>query len=179
MDNRIITLFSFLACVVMGFAICWVFFKPNYIENIEIVEDIQIDTVYLEYRDTIFIPQDSLIFEYIRDTVILDITYPINRYRGLEATLFGDIGYNALVAGSLLNLELTPNWSIPQIENTITRTETRTIIQKPKGLYLEGGISSQFNYKIGATYLNDRSLFGYEYQPDLNVHWVKTGFKIW
>ena len=162
----------------IGAVILYSFFWPSITEKIEVVESVKTDTVYIEHRDSIFIPVERLVYEHVRDTVIMERNYPINRYKGLEATLFGDIGYNALVAGKMLNLTLTPNFSVPKVTNTINRTETRTFIKRPKGLYGVGGVGSDFNYSVGAIYLNDKSLFGYNYQPQTGIHSISAGFKL-
>lgn len=163
---------------IVGFAIAFLFFKPETIEKEVTVETIKTDTVYIEVRDTIIVPYERIRTVSLRDTVILNRPYPLNRFSGLEPVLYGDVGYSGLVAGHLLNIDLTTNFRIPEITNTIHRETTKTVIQKAKGLYGTGGINSKFNFSVGATYLNDKSLIGYEYQPQINVHSVKVGFKL-
>ena len=172
MDYRLIIAF------IVGFAVAFLFFKPETVEKVVETIEIKTDTVYREVRDTIRVPYDRIKTVYLRDTVILNRSYPLNRFSGLEPVLYGDIGYLGLVAGHLLKIDLTTNFRIPEITNTINRETTRTVIQKAKGLYGTGGINSEFNFGVGATYLNDKSLIGVEYIPQTKTIDAKVGFKL-
>jgi hypothetical protein len=163
---------------IIGFALAFMFFKPETIQKVEVIETVRTDTVYQTVSDTIELTRERIKHVYLRDTIIKEQVYNLSRFNGLEPTLFGDISYNGLVAGELLKLNISTDFNIPQIENTITRTETKTIIQKPKGLYGTGGVNSRFEYSVGAIYLNDRSLFGYEYNIPTGSHSLKVGFRV-
>lgn len=175
MDNRII--YASIG-IIIGFALAFLFFKPEIIEKVEVIETVRTDTVYQTVRDTIKLTRDRINHVYLRDTIIKEQVFNLNRFNGLEPTLFGDVSYNGLVAGELLKLNMSTDFNIPNIENTITRTETKTVVQKPKGLYGTGGVNSSFEYSVGVMYLNDRSLFGYEYNVPTGSHSLKVGFLV-
>jgi hypothetical protein len=54
--------------------------------------------------------------------------------------------------------------------NTITNTETKTIIQKPKGIYVGAGINSLLDPAAKVAYLDNKYLFQYQYQPVTKIH---------
>lgn len=164
--------------IFLGLVIYEKFLKEE-TETITIVkETIVSDTVFQTVKDTVFIPQDRLKYVYLRDTIINDTPLQIRAYNGFEPTLYGNIGYQSEVAGEMLNMRLFHDLSIPQVTNTITRETTKTIIQKPSGLYATGGINSEFHWSVGATFLKDRSLIGIEYHPRQEIISGKIGFKI-
>jgi hypothetical protein len=175
MDNRII--FSIIGAIA-GFIICYMFFFPDITERVEYSEKIQIDTVYQEVRDTIRIDHHSVKTVYLRDTIIQERSFPINRFSGLESTLYGDIGYSGLVAGHFLNLDLTTNFKIPQITNTIERETIRTRTINPKGLYLGGSVSDQVQFSAGASYLDNKWMFDYRYDRGIQSHSIGVKRKI-
>lgn len=178
MANLTKYLIPFAIGVVIGLLVYEKFLKPE-TETITIVkETIVTDTIFQTVKEAVYIPQERLKYVYLRDTVINDTPLQIRAYNGFEPTLYGNIGYQSEVAGEMLNMRLFHDLSIPNVTNTITRETTKTIIQKPSGIYATGGINSNFQYSVGATYLKDRSLIGYEYQPQLKIHSGKIGFKI-
>lgn len=110
---------------IIGAAIIYFFFWPEFTEKIEVVEVVKTDTLYITVTDTIEVSHERIKHVYLRDTIIKEQVLNLSRFNGLEATTFGDIQYYGLVAGQLLNLSLRTDFKIPQIENTITRTETK------------------------------------------------------
>jgi hypothetical protein len=161
---------SFAIGLILGLIIYRAFFYPDFTERVEVVERVTVDTVYLEVRDTIRIDHHSVKTVYLRDTIIQEQSFPINRFSGLESTLYGDIGYTGLVAGHFLNLNLTTNFRIPQINQTIERERTITRTIRPRGLYLGGSVSDQVQWSAGASYLDNLWLFDYRYDVGIGSH---------
>lgn len=164
--------------VLLGLLIYHLFFKPKISERVEVVETFKVDTVYLYVRDTIRINRTRVQIEYVTDTVIEKQSFPINRFTGLESTLYGDIGYTGLVAGHFLNLQLNTNLKFPTLETTINREKTVTRVIKARGLYVGGSVSDQIQYSAGASYLDNVWLFDYRYDVGLGSHSIGIKRKI-
>lgn len=168
----------YFAAAIAGALIARLLFWPEITERIEIRETVRTDTVYQTYRDTIRIESERVREVYMRDTVIKTVRLPINRFSGLEPTIFGDVSYTGLVAGHFLKMELNTNFRVPELKTTINRETNRTRVLKQKGLFAIGGVDSRFHYSAGFLYQNDRSIFGYDYNFSFRSHGLKVGFKI-
>jgi hypothetical protein len=64
----------------------------------------------------------------------------------------------------------TNDFKIPVVTNTITETKTETIIKKPKGIYLGASMNSMLDPGAKVSYLDNKYLFTYQYQPVTKVH---------
>jgi hypothetical protein len=168
-------LISFAIGLILGLLIYRTFFYPDFTERVEVVERVTVDTVYLEVRDTIRIERTRVRIEYVTDTIIQDLRFPINRFSGLESTLYGDIKYTGLVAGHFLNLDLTTNFRIPQINQTIERERTIIRTIRSRGLYVGGAVSDQVQWSVGASYLDNLWMFDYRY--DVGIGSQSLGVK--
>jgi len=116
----------------------------------------------------------------VHDSVFIDKPFlaPLRRFNGQRSFLYGNTYFNATVAGELLDMEITNDFEIPTITNTITK-ETKVTI-KPSGLYatLGFGVNQQLSTLIGATYLKDKSMISYSYDLRLKSHQAGIGFKV-
>jgi hypothetical protein len=117
----------------------------------------------------------------VHDSVFVDKPFlaPLRRFSGQQAFLYGNTYFDATVAGELLDMEITNDFRIPQITNTVTKT-TQTVI-KPSGLYGTVGFrgdGNNFSTLLGLTYLKDKSLISYSYDLKLKSHQVGVGFKV-
>jgi hypothetical protein len=72
----------------------------------------------------------------------------------------------------------TSDYTIPVVTNTITNTETKTIIQKPKGIYLGANVNSLLQPSANVAYLDNKYLFQYQYQPLQGVHQIGVSKKL-
>jgi hypothetical protein len=64
------------------------------------------------------------------------------------------------------------------INNTITETKTETIVVKPKGIYLGAGVNSLLQPGAKVTYLDNKYLFQYSFQPLDRVHSIGVSKKL-
>jgi hypothetical protein len=159
-DQRIsISIISAIA----GALIMYWFFYPQFETKTEIVEVRTSDTVYIEIRDTIRLTKKEMKQEYIRDTVLVDFKPQIEAFTASTPFLYGNTYVNGEVLGEVLKMDITNDFKIPQVTNTVTRTETNTIIKKPRGLYLGAGVTQQLNPLLKADYLDDQFIFSYQY----------------
>lgn len=189
----------FLFGFIVGFLVYDRFFAPEF--TTEYREKIVIDTTYQHYKEKYQIDSikskslsDSIEFfkkkykviltknniQIVHDSDFIDKPFlaPLRRFNGQRAFLYGNTHFNAVVAGELLEMEISNDFKIPQITNTITK-ETKVTI-KPSGLYatLGFGVNQQLSTLIGATYLKDRSMINYSYDLRLKSHQVGVGFKV-
>jgi len=114
----------------------------------------------------------------VHDSVFVDKPFlaPLRRFNGQRAFLYGNTYFNATVAGELLDMEITNDFKIKTITNTITK-ETKTVI-KPKGLYV--GIMGNSNIGAGPSvdYLDNNYLFSYNYDAVNKNHSIGIKKKI-
>jgi hypothetical protein len=169
---------SFAIGLILGLIIYRTFFYPDFTERVEVVERVTVDTVYKEVRDTIRIERTRVRIEYVTDTIIQEQSFLINRFSGLESTLYGDIKYTGLVAGHFLKMDLTTNFRIPQVNQTIERERTITRTIRPRGLYLGGSVSDQVQWSAGASYLDNLWMFDYRYEVGMQSHSIGVKRKV-
>jgi len=80
--------------------------------------------------------------------------------------------------GDVLNVDIKNKFAIPVVTNTITNTETKTIIKKSKGIYLGATINSMLQPGASASYVDDKYIFQYQYQPLQKVHQIGVSKKL-
>lgn len=102
----------------------------------------------------------------------------LRTYRGSQRFAYGTINWQATTGGTLRALELKPIFELPITTVNNTVTNTRTVIEKPRGVYFAAGASTFAGPKFGATYLRDKYIFGYRYEPQTQSHYIEAGFKI-
>jgi hypothetical protein len=64
------------------------------------------------------------------------------------------------------------------VTNTVTNTETKTIIKKSKGLYLGATVNSLLQPGAAVAYLDNKYIFEYQYQPLQNIHQIGVSKKL-
>jgi hypothetical protein len=130
-------------------------------------------------KDTVYLDRTKIFHEVLRDTILADGYKPqIKAFKAVFPVTYGNVYLNGEVLGEVLKTSLTTDFKIPSVTNTITKEKNTTIIKKPTGFYAVVGSNTDLNISIGATYLNDKSLIGYEYQPQIKLHSVRVGWKI-
>jgi hypothetical protein len=82
------------------------------------------------------------------------------------------------VLGKVLKMTATSDFKIPVVTNTITNTETKTIVQKPKGIYLGAGVNSLIQPSASVVYLDNKYIFSYQFQPLEKLHTLSVNKKI-
>ncbi|HCX75309.1 MAG TPA: hypothetical protein DHU93_07725 [Algoriphagus sp.] len=86
-------------------------------------------------------------------------------YSGTYHFDYGKFDWQINTGGILEGYEFKPSFSIPTVTHTKekTITQTRTIIQK--GIFVGGGVDSQRDFNVGATYLRKNFLIEYNFHP--------------
>lgn len=169
MDQRIIT---HLITAILGAFILYWFFWPEFETKTDIVETIKTDTVFVTIKDTVRLTKTQIKHEVLRDTILIDFKAEIKLFTSSFPFLYGNTYLTGEVLGEVLKMDVSNDFKIPTVTNTITRTETNTIIKKPRSLYIGAGVNSQLTPNLTAHYLDNQFIFSYQYYPTLKAHGI-------
>ena len=175
-DQRIqIAILSFIAGVILAFVL---FPRPE-IETVYKFETVtKTDTLFVDKVETVYIPKTKIKTEVLRDTILIDFKPKISQFKASFPFEHGSTSVSGEVLGEVLKMSATNDFKIPVVTNTITNTETRTIIQKPKGIYLGAGVNSLLEPSASVAYLDNKYLFQYQYQPLQKIHQIGVAKKL-
>ena len=177
LDNeriRIATI-SFLIGVVLTFV---VFPKPEFETVYKTKTQRLTDTLYITSIDTIYVPKTKIKTEVLRDTVLIDFKPQISQFNASFPFEYGSTNVSGEVLGEVLKMNATNDYKLPVVTNTITETKTETIVVKPKGLYLGANINSLLQPGANVSYLDNKYLFTYQFQPLQGVHQIGVAKKL-
>jgi hypothetical protein len=175
-DKRIqIAIISFLIGAILTVII---YPKPEAEEIYRFTTVTETDTSFVEVKDTVYVPKKSIKTVVLRDTILVDHTPTINSFSSTTPFEYGNTYVNGEVLGEVLKMSVTNDFKIPVVTNTVTNTETRTIIQKPKGIYLGVGVNSLLDPGVKASYLDNKYIFEYQYQPVTKIHTLGVSKKL-
>jgi hypothetical protein len=175
-DQRIrIAIVSFL----IGSVLTFVIYPRHEQETVYKFETVtETDTLIVEVKDTVYVPKNKIKTEVLRDTVLINFKPQISLFKTTIPFEYGNTYLSGEVLGEVLKMTATNDYKIPVVTNTITNTETRTIIQKPKGIYLGAGINSLMQPSGKVAYLDNKYLFEYQYQPLQKIHQIGVSKKL-
>jgi hypothetical protein len=170
-----IAILAFFAGVIIAF----IFYpKPEIEEVYKFTTKTETDTVFIQDIDTVHIPKKEIKTEVLRDTILIDYKPTINSFSTTTPFEYGNTYVNGEVLGEVLKMSVTNDFKIPVVTNTITNTETKTIIKKNKGIYLGANISSLLQPGATASYVDDKYIFQYQYQPMTKIHTLGVSKKL-
>ena len=175
-DQRIqIAILSFIAGVILAFIVLP---KPETEEVYRFTTVTETDTLFVDKVSTVYIPKTSIKTEVLRDTILIDFKPQISLFETIFPFEYGSTKVSGEVLGEVLKMTATSDYQIPVVTNTITNTETRTIIEKPKGIYLGAGINSLLKPSASVAYLDNKYLFQYQFQPVTKIHTLGVSKKL-
>jgi hypothetical protein len=175
-DQRIkIAVLSFISGVILSFLFMP---KPETEEVYRFTTVTKTDTLFVDKVSTVYVPKTSIKTEVLRDTILIDFKPQISLFETSFPFEHGSTKVSGEVLGEVLKMTATNDYKIPVVTNTITNTETRTIIQKPKGIYLGAGINSVLHPSASVAYLDNKYLFQYQYQPLQKIHTLGVSKKL-
>jgi hypothetical protein len=175
-DQRIkIAIVSFIAGVILAFLLLP---KPETEEVYRFTTVTETDTLFVDKVSTVYIPKTSIKTEVLRDTILIDFRPQISLFETTFPFEYGSTKVSGEVLGEVLKMTATSDYQIPVVTNTITNTETRTIIEKPKGIYLGAGINSVLQPSASVAYLDNKYLFQYQFQPVTKIHTLGISKKL-
>jgi hypothetical protein len=176
-DNQKIKIatLAFLA----GILVAYIFFPKTESETVYKFETVtKTDTLIVEIKDTVYIPKTKIKTEVLRDTILIDFKPQISQFNASFPFEYGSTNVSGEVLGEVLKMTATSDFKIPVVTNTITNTETKTIVQKPKGIYLGASVNSLLQPGAKVSYLDNKYLFGYQYQPLEKLHTLSVSKKL-
>jgi hypothetical protein len=176
-DQRIqIAILSFIAGAILAFTI---FKAAPHIETVYRFTTVtKTDTLFVDKVSTVYIPKTSIKTEVLRDTILVDFKPQISLFETTFPFEYGSTKVSGEVLGEVLKMTATSDYQIPVVTNTITNTETRTIIEKPKGIYLGAGVNSLLKPSASVAYLDNKYLFQYQFQPVTKIHTLGISKKL-
>jgi hypothetical protein len=175
-DKRIqIAILAFLGGVILAFV---VYPRPEVETVYKFETKVESDTIYTRVVDTVYVPKNKIKTEVLRDTILVNFKPQISLFKTSIPSEYGSTHVSGEVLGEVLKMTATNDFKIPVVTNTITNTETRTIIQKPKGIYLGAGVNSLLKPSASVAYLDNKYLFQYQYQPLQKVHQIGVSKKL-
>jgi hypothetical protein len=175
-DQRIqIAILAFLGGVILTFVV----YPRHEQETVYKFETVtKTDTLFVDKLSTVYIPQTKIKTEVLRDTILIDFKPQISLFKTTIPFEYGNTYLSGEVLGEVLKMTATNDYKIPVVTNTITNTETKTIIEKPKGIYLGAGVNSLLQPNAKVSYLDNKYLFEYQYQPLQKVHQIGVSKKL-
>lgn len=170
-----IAILAFVAGVILSFFVCQ---KQEgekvYKTRIERLTD----TLYITSKDTIYIPKTKIKTQVLRDTVLLNSKPKISLFETTFPFDYGSTKVSGEVLGEVLKMTATNEYTLPVVTNTITETKTESIVVKPKGIYLGAGINSLLQPSAKVSYLDNKYLFQYQFEPFQRVHQIGVSKKL-
>jgi hypothetical protein len=174
-QRKLIAILSFLAGVIITFVM---FPRPEEEVIYKFTTKVETDTIYTHVVDTIYVPKTNIKTEFLRDTILIDYHPKISLFKTSIPSEYGNTHVSGEVLGEVLKMTATNDFKIPVVTNTITNTETKTIIKKAKGIYLGAGVNSLLDPSVKVAYLDNKYLFQYGYQPVTKVHTLGVSKKL-
>jgi hypothetical protein len=175
-DKKIqIAIISFLVGAILTLL---VYPKPEAEEIYRFTTVTETDTLFVDKVSTVYIPKKEIKTQVLRDTILVDHTPTINAFSSTTPFEYGNTYVSGEVLGEVLKMSVTNDFKIPVVTNTVTNTETKTIIKKSKGLYLGAGVNSLLKPSASVAYLDNKYLFQYQYQPVTNIHTLGVSKKL-
>jgi len=175
-DERIrIAIVAFLIGVVLTFV---VYPKPESETIYKFKTVTKTDTLFVDKLSTVYIPKTKIKTEVLRDTILIDFKPQISQFKTTLPFEYGNTYLSGEVLGEVLKMTATNDYNIPVVTNTITETKTETIVVKPKGLYLGAGVNSLLKPSASVSYLDNKYLFQYQYQPMEKIHQIGVSKKL-
>jgi hypothetical protein len=175
-DERIrIAIIAFLFGVVLAFV---VYPRPEIDTVYKTKIERLTDTLYITTTDTVYIPKTKIKTEILRDTILIDFKPKIKAFETTFPFEYGSTKVSGEVLGEVLKMTATNDYKLPVVTNTITETKTETIIKRSKGIYLGATINSILQPGASASYVDDKYIFQYQYQPLQKVHQIGVSKKL-
>ena len=174
-ERKLIAIISFLIGAILTVI---VYPKPESEEIYKFTTVTETDTLIVEVKDTVYIPKTKIKQTVIRDTVLINHKPIIKAFSTTTPFEYGNTYVSGEVLGEVLKMSVTNDFKVPTVTKTVTNTETRTIIQKPKGFYLGVGVNSLLQPNASASYLDNKYLFQYQYQPLQRIHQIGVAKKL-
>jgi hypothetical protein len=162
-----------------GILVAYIFFPKTESETVYKFETVtKTDTLIVEVKDTVYVPKTKIKTEFLRDTILVDFKPQISAFTASFPFEYGSTNVSGEVVGEVLKMTATNDYKIPVVTNTITETKTETIIKKAKGIYLGAGVNSLLQPSASVSYLDNKYIFQYQFQPLQKIHQIGVAKKL-
>jgi hypothetical protein len=176
-DNQKIKIASL--AFVAGIIVAYIFLPKPESETVYKFETVtKTDTLIVEVKDTVYVPKTKIKTEVLRDTVLINFKPQISQFNASFPFEYGSTNVSGEVLGEVLKMTATSDFKIPVVTNTITETKTETIINKGKGIYLGASVNSLLQPGAKVSFLDNKYLFTYQYQPLEKLHTISVSKKL-
>jgi hypothetical protein len=176
-DNQKIKIASL--AFIAGIIVAYIFLPKTESETVYKFETVtKTDTLIVEVKDTVYVPKTKIKTEFLRDTILVDFKPKISAFTASFPFEYGSTNVSGEVLGEVLKMTATSDFKIPVVTNTITNTETKTIVEKPKGIYLGASVNSLLQPGAKVSYLDNKYLFSYQFQPLEKLHTLSVSKKL-
>ena len=166
---------SFMIGVVLAFV---VFPRPETEEVYRFTTRVKTDTIYSRTIDTVYVPKTKIKTQVLRDTVLIDFKPKISLFESTFPFEHGSTKVSGEVLGEVTKMTAVTDYKLPTVTNTVTETKTETIIKKSKGLYLGANVNSLLQPGASASYVDNKYIFQYQYQPMQRIHQIGVSKKL-
>lgn len=170
-----IAVLSFIAGVILAFI---VFPRPETETVYKYTTKVETDTIYSRHVETVYIPKTKIKTEVLRDTVLIDYKPKISAFTASFLFEHGSTSVSGEVLGEVLKMTAINDFKLPVVTNTITETKTETIIKKSKGFYLGAAVNSDLKLGANLSYVDNKYLFSYQFQPVTKTHTLGVSKKL-
>jgi hypothetical protein len=162
-----------------GILVAYIFFPKIESETVYKFETVtKTDTLIVEVKDKVYVPKTKIKTEVLRDTILIDFKPKISQFNASFPFEYGSTNVSGEVLGEVLKMTATSDFKLPVVTNTITNTETKTIVQKAKGIYLGAGVNSLIQPSASVSYLDNKYIFYYQFQPLQKIHQISVAKKL-
>lgn len=175
-DEKIkIAIAAFLAGVILAI----ILFPKREIETVYKTKiERKTDTLYVTFTDTVYVPKTRIKTKVLRDTVLMDFKPKISSFTTSFPFEYGSTKVSGEVLGEVLKMTAINDYKLPVVTNTVTETKTERIVVKPKGVYLGASINNLMQPGAKVTYLDNKYIFEYQFQPLQGVHQIGVSKKL-
>jgi len=163
----------------LGVIVSVILFPKKEIETIyKTTTEIKTDTLFVDKLETIEVPKIKIKTQVLRDTILIEYKPKISLFETTFPSTYGSTKVSGEVLGEVLKMTAINDYSLPVVTNTITEVKTESIVQKPKGIYLGASINSMLDPGAKVSYLDNKYLFSYQYQPLEKLHTLSVSKKL-
>lgn len=175
-DERIrIAIVAFLIGVVLTFIM---YPKPELETVYKFTTKTETDTSYVEIKDTVYVPKTKIKTQVLRDTVVVNFKPTIKSFETTFPFEHGSTKVSGEVLGEVTKMTAVTDYKLPTVTNTVTETKTETIIKKSKGIYIGANVNSLLQLGAGVSYVDNKYIFQYQYQPVTRIHSLGVSKKL-
>jgi hypothetical protein len=165
--------------ILFGFILGLNFSKNKSDQKTSISTDVRVDTCYIHSVDLIHVDRIKIKHKIIRDTIPPTTEPPkIQEYSADFLMKHGKVNVYGEVYGEVLKMNVKSDLNLPFVTKTVTVTNTivKPVPKNSNGLFITAGIQDNLNPTVGAVFVRNKFIGGYNYKFD--NHHIYIGKKL-